>query len=76
LISKIHLIDCRDVDDEDVQQRGQPESMAITPVLELEPSVAHIVDGQIADAGAEMAATDLSELPCQPCYFLVVSELS
>lgn len=61
MISKIHLVDCRDVDDEDVQQRGQPESMAITPVLELEPSAAHIVDGQVADARAVMAATDPSE---------------
>ena len=25
---------CRDADDEDVQQRGQPESLSMVPVLE------------------------------------------
>jgi hypothetical protein len=61
LISEISLVDCRDADDEDVQQRGQPESLAIIPVLEFEPHASHGVEDQTLDAEVEVTTTDSSE---------------
>jgi hypothetical protein len=61
LISKIYLIDCRDAADEGVQQRGQPESLAVIPVLEFEPQAAHNVEDQALDAEVEVTTTDPSE---------------
>nr|ABA96242.1 hypothetical protein LOC_Os12g11890 [Oryza sativa Japonica Group] len=46
-----------DADDEDVQQRRQPESLAIIPVLEFEPHVSHDVEDRTLDAEVEMATT-------------------
>jgi hypothetical protein len=61
LISEVFLVDCRDADDEDVQQRGQPESLAMVPVLEFEPHVSHDVEDKTLDAEVEMATTTSSE---------------
>ena len=33
------FVDCRDADDEDVQQCGQPESLAMIPIYDSEPHV-------------------------------------
>nr|AAT76361.1 putative gypsy-type retrotransposon protein [Oryza sativa Japonica Group] len=46
-----------DADDEDVQQRGQPESLAIIPVFEFEPHVPHDVEDQTLDAEVEVTTT-------------------
>jgi hypothetical protein len=55
------FVDCRDANDEDVQQRGQPKSLAIIPVLEFEPHVSPDVEDQTLDAELEMATTTSSE---------------
>nr|ABF96601.1 retrotransposon protein, putative, unclassified [Oryza sativa Japonica Group] len=46
-----------DADDEDVQQRGQPESLAMILVLEFEPRASHDVGDETLDAEVEVAAT-------------------
>ena len=61
LILEVFLVDCRDADDEDVQQRGQPESLAIIPVFEFEPHVPHDVEDQTLDVKVDMATTTSSE---------------
>nr|CAE02992.2 OSJNBa0043L09.11 [Oryza sativa Japonica Group] len=48
-----------DVDDEDVQQRGQPESPAIIPVLAFEPHASPDNVDQTLATGTEMATTSL-----------------
>jgi hypothetical protein len=48
---------CRDADDEDVQQRGQPESVAIIPVLEFELHVSPDNVDQTLDTDTGMATT-------------------
>ena len=52
---------CRDADDEDVQQRGQPESLAMIPVLDFEPHVSFDNVDQTLDAEAGMATATSSE---------------
>nr|ABA99122.2 retrotransposon protein, putative, unclassified [Oryza sativa Japonica Group] len=51
------FVHCRDADDEDVQQRGQPESLAIIPVLELEPHISPDNVDQTLGAEAGIATT-------------------
>nr|CAJ86272.1 H0901F07.9 [Oryza sativa] len=46
-----------DIDDEDVQQRGQPESLAVIPVLEFEPHVSPDHVDQPLDIEGRMATT-------------------
>jgi hypothetical protein len=60
LISEV-FVHCRDADDEDVQQHGQPESLAIIPVLELEPHISPDNVDQTPDAEVGMATTTSSE---------------
>ena len=60
LISGV-FVHCRDVDDEDVQQRGQPESLAMIPVLDFEPHVSSDNVDQTLDAEAGMATATSSE---------------
>ena len=48
---------CRDTDDEDVQQRRQPESLAVIPVLEFEPHVSPDHVDQPLDIEGGMATT-------------------
>nr|ABA92091.1 hypothetical protein LOC_Os11g11280 [Oryza sativa Japonica Group] len=52
----------KDANDEDVQQRGQPKSLAIIPVLEFEPHVSPDVEDQTLDAELEMATTTSIDL--------------
>jgi hypothetical protein len=58
LIPGILFVVCRDVDVEDVQQRGQPELPVVVPALELEPYVPQ--DGVDQDLPEE---TDVATTP-------------
>jgi hypothetical protein len=53
------FVHCRDADDEDVQQRGQPESLAIIPVLEFEPHVSPDNVDQTLDTETGITTTSL-----------------
>jgi hypothetical protein len=56
LISGV-FVHFRDVDDEDVQQRGQPESLAMIPVLDFEPHVSSDNVDQPLDIEGRTATT-------------------
>nr|AAT58760.1 hypothetical protein [Oryza sativa Japonica Group]AAT58782.1 hypothetical protein [Oryza sativa Japonica Group] len=51
-----------DIDDEDVQQRGQPESPAIIPALTFEPHASPDNVDQTLATGTDMATTSLAKV--------------